>query len=433
MSTTFTDAELARIRSDFPVLSRTVRADRPLVYLDSGATSQKPNVVLDAERDFYALHNAAVHRGAHALAEEATDAFEGARARIAAFIGAPAEEIVFTRNGTEATNLIAYALSNALAPGALDGVPADLAERLTLGPGDEIVVTEMEHHANLVPWQELARRTGATFKWATFDENGLLPPEAFDGVITERTKLVAFTHVSNVLATRTDVQAIAAKAHEVGALVVLDACQSVPHLPVNVAELGVDFAVFTGHKLHGPLGIGVLWGKYDLLAALPPYTTGGSMIEIVTMEKTTYLPPPTRFEAGTPPVAQAVALAAACDFLSEIGMDRVEAHDRELMTRALGLLAERPWVRVLGSPRAEDRVGAVAFTVDGVHPHDVAQILDDAGVAVRSGHHCAAPLHRKLGITASTRASFSVYSTLEEVDAFAAALDRVPQIFGVSA
>ena len=433
MSTTFTDAELARIRSDFPVLSRTVRADRPLVYLDSGATSQKPNVVLDAERDFYALHNAAVHRGAHALAEEATDAFEGARARIAAFIGAPAEEIVFTRNGTEATNLIAYALSNALAPGALDGVPADLAERLKLGPGDEIVVTEMEHHANLVPWQELARRTGATFKWATFDENGLLPPEAFDGVITERTKLVAFTHVSNVLATRTDVQAIAAKAHEVGALVVLDACQSVPHLPVNVAELGVDFAVFTGHKLHGPLGIGVLWGKYDLLAALPPYTTGGSMIEIVTMEKTTYLPPPTRFEAGTPPVAQAVALAAACDFLSEIGMDRVEAHDRELMTRALGLLAERPWVRVLGSPRAEDRVGAVAFTVDGVHPHDVAQILDDAGVAVRSGHHCAAPLHRKLGITASTRASFSVYSTLEEVDAFAAALDRVPQIFGVSA
>ena len=433
MSTTFTDAELARIRSDFPVLSRTVRADRPLVYLDSGATSQKPNVVLDAERDFYALHNAAVHRGAHALAEEATDAFEGARARIAAFIGAPAEEIVFTRNGTEATNLIAYALSNALAPGALDGVPADLAERLKLGPGDEIVVTEMEHHANLVPWQELARRTGATFKWATFDENGLLPPEAFDGVITERTKLVAFTHVSNVLATRTDVQAIAAKAHEVGALVVLDACQSVPHLPVNVAELGVDFAVFTGHKLHGPLGIGVLWGKYDLLAALPPYTTGGSMIEIVTMEKTTYLPPPTRFEAGTPPVAQAVALAAACDFLSEIGMDRVEAHDRELMTRALGLLAERPWVRVLGSPRAEDRVGAVAFTVDGVHPHDVAQILDDAGVAVRSGHHCATPLHRKLGITASTRASFSVYSTLEEVDAFAAALDRVPQIFGVSA
>ena len=436
MSTTFTDAELARIRSDFPVLSRTVRADRPLVYLDSGATSQKPNIVLDAERDFYALHNAAVHRGAHALAEEATDAFEGARARIAGFIGAPAEEIVFTRNGTEAINLIAYALSNALAPGALDGVPADLAQRLQLGPGDEIVVTEMEHHANLVPWQELARRTGATFKWATFDEEGLLRPEAFDGVITERTKLVAFTQVSNVLATRTDVKAIAAKAHAVGALVVLDACQSVPHVPVDVGDLsaaGVDFAIFTGHKLHGPLGIGVLWGRYDLLAALPPYTTGGSMIELVTMEKTTYLAPPTRFEAGTPPVAQAVALAAACDFLADIGMSRVEAHDRELMAHALELLAERPWVKVLGSPRAEDRVGAVAFTVDGVHPHDVAQILDDAGVAVRSGHHCAAPLHRKLGITASTRASFSVYSTAEEVDAFAAALDRVPQVFGVSA
>ncbi|MDO5698221.1 MAG: SufS family cysteine desulfurase [Dermatophilus congolensis] len=433
MTATFTDAELTRIRSDFPLLTRTVRADRPLVYLDSGATSQKPNVVLDTEHDFYALHNAAVHRGAHAIAEEATDAFESARARIGAFIGAPAQEIVFTRNGTEAINLIAYALSNALAPGALDGVPADLAERLTLGPGDEIVVTEMEHHANIVPWQELARRTGATFKWATFDEQGLLPPEAFDSVITERTKLVAFTQVSNVLATRTDVKAIAAKAHEVGALVVLDACQSVPHLPVDVRELDVDFAVFTGHKLHGPLGIGVLWGKYDLLAALPPYTTGGSMIEVVRMEKTTYLAPPTRFEAGTPPVAQAVALAAAVDFLNEIGMDRVEAHDRELMRHALALLAERPWVTVLGSQRAEDRVGAVAFTIDGVHPHDVAQILDDSGIAVRSGHHCAAPLHRKLGITASTRASFSVYSTAAEIDAFATALDRVPQIFGVSA
>ena len=433
MTATFTDAELARIRSEFPVLARTVRQDRPLVYLDSGATSQKPNVVLDAEHDFYALHNAAVHRGAHALAEEATDAFEDARARIGAFVGAPADEIVFTRNGTEAINLIAYALSNALAPGALDGVDEELVERLQIGPGDEIVVTEMEHHANLVPWQELARRTGATFKWATFDDEGMLPPEAFDGVITERTKLVAFTQVSNVLATRTDVRAIAAKAHEVGALVVLDACQAVPHLPVDVTGLGVDFAVFTGHKLHGPLGIGVLWGRRELLAALPPYTTGGSMIEVVTMEKTTYLPPPTRFEAGTPPVAQAVALAAACDFLSEIGMDRVEAHDRELMTRALSLLAERPWVHVLGPQRPEDRVGAVAFTVDGVHPHDVAQILDDAGVAVRSGHHCAAPLHRKLGITSSTRASFSVYTTLEEVEAFAAALDRVPQIFGVSA
>ncbi len=436
MSATFTAAELARIRSDFPVLSRTVRADRQLVYLDSGATSQKPTVVLDTERDFYALRNAAVHRGAHALAEEATDAFESARAGIAAFIGAPAEEIVFTRNGTEAINLVAYALSNALAPGALDGVPAELAERLTLGPGDEIVVTEMEHHANIVPWQELARRTGATFKWATFDDEGLLSPEAFDGVITERTKLVAFTHVSNVLATRTDVKAIAAKAKQVGALVVLDACQSVPHLPIDVADLsaaGVDFAVFTGHKLHGPLGIGVLWGRYDLLAALPPFTTGGSMIETVRMEKTTYLPPPTRFEAGTPPVAQAVALAAACEFLREIGMEKVEAHDRELMALTLERLAARPWVNVLGSPRAEDRVGAVAFTVDGVHPHDVAQILDDAGVAVRSGHHCAAPLHRKLGITASTRASFSVYTTAEEIEAFATALDRVPQVFGVSA
>ncbi len=433
MTTTFTEDELRRIRADFPILGRTVRDGRPLVYLDSGATAQHPRVVLDAEREFYLRHNAAVHRGAHQLAEEATGALEAARARIGAFVGAPASEIVFTRNGTEAINLIAYALSNACAPGALDGTDPGLAARMRIGPGDEIVVTEMEHHANLVPWQELARRTGAILRWVTFGPDGLIDLAQYDQVLSGRTRVVALTHVSNVLGTRNDVTAVAARAHAAGALVVADACQSVPHLPVDVGTLGADFVAFTGHKMLGPLGIGVLWGRYDLLAALPPYTTGGSMIETVRMEGSTFLPPPARFEAGTPPVAQAVGLAAACDYLDAVGMDKVAAHDRELMEHGLRVLAERPWTRVLGPLDAAQRAGALSFTVEGVHPHDVSQVLDDSGIAVRSGHHCAAPAHRKLAVTASTRASFSVYTTHDEIDAFAAALDRVPAIFGGSA
>lgn len=432
MTATFSPDAIERIRADFPELSRTVRGGRPLVYLDSGATALKPQVVIDTESDYYARYNAAVHRGAHAIAEEATDAFEKARERVGAFVGAPAREIVFTRNATEALNLIAYALSNVSAPGAMEGVDDQTADRLRIGEGDEIVITEMEHHANLVPWQELARRTGATLRWVTFDESGTIDASQWDEVLSERTKVVALTHVSNVLSTRNDIPAVAAKAHAMGALVVVDAAQSVPHIPVDVTALGADFVAFTGHKVLGPLGIGVLWGRYDLLAALPPYTTGGSMIEVVRMEKTTFLPPPSRFEAGTPVVAQAIGLATAMDYLSDIGMDKVEAHDQELMRHALEVMAKRPWTTVLGPPNAADRVGVVAFTVDGVHPHDVAQILDDAGVAVRSGHHCAAPLHRKLRITSSTRASFSVYTTHAEIDAFANALDRVPQIFGVA-
>ncbi len=427
----FTDAELAALRADFPILARTARDGRPLVYLDSGATTQKPRVVLDAERDFYELHNSAVHRGAHLLAEEATDAFESARSRVAAFIGAPARELVFTRNGTEAINLVAYALSNASAPGALDGVDPELARRLTIGPGDEIVVTVMEHHANLVPWQELARRTGATLRWVSVLDDGRLDVDGYDDVLSERTKVVAFTHVSNVLGTVNDVSAIAAKARAVGALTVLDACQSVPHLPVDVGALGVDFVAFTGHKLLGPLGIGALWGRYELLEAMPPYVTGGSMIELVTMEGSTYAPPPQRFEAGVPMAAQAVGLAAACDYLSGLGMERVAAHDRELVAHALTVLGERDWVRTLGPSDPAIHAGAVAFTVEGVHPHDVGQILDHEGVAVRTGHHCAWPLHRHLRIPASTRASFSVYTTHDEIDALAAALDRVPQVMGV--
>lgn len=424
-------AELTRIRADFPILGRAVRGGAPLVYLDSGATSQKPRCVLDAERDFYENHNAAVHRGAHQLAEEATDAFEGARARIGEFVGVPAREVVFTRNGTEALNLVAYALSNASAPGAMDGVSPELAQRLTIGPGDEICVTEMEHHANLVPWQELARRTGATLRWIGVTDQGQLSEDLSS--ITERTKVLAFTHVSNVLGTINDVPRLVAAAQAVGALTVLDACQSVPHLPVDFAALGVDFAAFTGHKMLGPSGIGVLWGRYELLEALPPYVTGGSMIEVVRMESSTYAPPPQRFEAGVPMTAQAVGLSAACDYLDAIGLDRVAAHDRSLVSYALQELARRPWVSVIGPTDPELRVGAVAFTVKGVHPHDVGQVLDDSGVAVRTGHHCAWPLHRRMGVSASTRVSFAVYSTHEEIDIFLKALDRVPTIFGVGA
>ncbi|USQ74908.1 aminotransferase class V-fold PLP-dependent enzyme [Ornithinimicrobium cryptoxanthini] len=436
--TAFTEDELARIRADFPVLSRTVRQDRPLVYLDSGATAQKPWVVLDAEREYYSTHNAAVHRGAHQLAEEATEAFEQARATVARFIGAAADEVVFTKNGTEAINLVAYAMSNAGAPGAIDGADPTAAARLLLAPGDEIVVTEMEHHANLVPWQELARRTGATLRWVGVTDDGYLQDPS--SVVGERTKVLAFTQVSNVLGTLNDVAPLVAAARAVGALTLVDACQSVPHLPVDVrafgpdgVDCGPDFLAFTGHKVIGPSGIGVLWGRPELLAAMPPFITGGSMIELVHMEHSTYAPPPQRFEAGVPMAAQAVGLAAAIDYLSELGMDRVRQHDTELTAYCLEQLAQRPWVRVIGPTNPADRVGAVAFTVDGIHPHDVGQVLDDQGIAVRTGHHCAWPLHRRLGIPASTRASFSVYTSRADIDAFVEALDTVPGVFGLSA
>ncbi len=422
--------ELARIRADFPLLARTVREDRPLVYLDSGATSQKPREVLDAEREFYERHNAAVHRGAHQLAEEATEAFEGARETVARFLGADAGEVVFTKNGTEGLNLLAYAFSNAAAPGALDGADERWAARLRLGPGDEVVVTEMEHHANLVPWQELCRRTGATLRWIGVSDEGYLQDPA--EVVGERTKVVSVTHVSNVLGTHVDLAPVVAAARAVGALVFVDACQSAPHLDITgltAADSGVDALVLTGHKTLGPSGVGVLWARRGLLEAMPPFLTGGSMIEVVRMEGSTWAPPPQKFEAGVPMAAQAVGLAAALDYLTALGMDRVEAHDQSLVRHALDVLAERPWVRVLGPTDPADRVGAVSFVVDGIHPHDVGQILDDSGVAVRTGHHCAWPLHRRLRVPASTRASFSVYTTPEEIDAFAAALDRAPQIF----
>ncbi len=430
----FGGEELARVRADFPLLARTVRDGRPLVYLDSGATAQKPRVVLDAEREFYERHYAAVHRGAHQLAEEATDAFERARETVARFVGGRTDEVVFTRNGTEGLNLLAYAFSNAGAPGALDGVDEEWAARLRLGPGDEVVVTEMEHHANLVPWQEVCRRTGATLRWIGVTDDGYLEDPAT--VVTDRTRVVALTHVSNVLGTHNDLAPAVAAARQAGALVVVDACQSAPHLDITdltAAGSGVDALVLTGHKTLGPSGIGVLWARRELLEAMPPFLTGGSMIEVVRMEGSTWAPPPQKFEAGVPMTAQAVGLAAALDYLTALGMDRVEAHDRALVAHALDVLAQRPWVRVLGPTDPADRVGAVSFVVDGVHPHDVGQVLDDSGVAVRTGHHCAWPLHRRLRVPASTRASFSVYTSPAEIDAFAEALDRVPQVFGASA
>ncbi len=432
LAAAFTAAETAAIRGDFAILSRSVRDGKPLVYLDSGATSHKPRQVLDAEREFYEQHNSAVHRGAHQLAEEATDAFESARETVARFIGAQTREVVFTKNATEALNLVAYAFSNAAAAGAMDGVDPALAARFALGEGDEIVITEMEHHANLVPWQELARRTGATLRWIGVTDDGRLDLGDLATVITDRTKIVAFTHVSNVLGTINPVAAIVERARSVGALTVMDACQSTPHLAIDVVDLGVDFLAFSGHKMLGPMGIGVLWGRYELLAAMPPFLTGGSMIEVVRMESTTYAAPPQRFEAGVPMAAQAVGLAAACDYLTALGMPRVTAHEHALTEALLAGLAQRPWVRVIGPADCQDRSGAVAFVVDGVHPHDVGQILDDAGVAVRVGHHCAWPLHRRMKVTATTRATFAAYNTLAEVDALLRALDRVPATFGVA-
>ena len=415
--------DIGKIRADFPLLHRTVRGGKPLVYLDSGATSQHPRQVVDAERSFLEQHNAAVHRGAHQLSEEATDAYESARARIATFVGAVPEQLVFTKNATEALNLIAYGMSNA-ATGGED------AARFMLGPGDEIVITELEHHSNLVPWQELCKRTGATLKWFGVTDDGRIDLDT--DPITERTKVVAFAHQSNVLGSIAPVAELVRRAHAVGALVVLDACQSVPHMPVDLTALDVDFAAFSGHKMLGPTGIGVLYGRSELLAALPPFLTGGSMIELVRMEQTTYAPPPQRFEAGTPMSSQAIGLAAAVDYLSGIGMDAVHAHELELTRLALEGLAGIPGVRIIGPADLTDRGGAVSFVVDGVHAHDVGQVLDDRGVAIRVGHHCAWPLHRRFGVAATARATFAVYNTPEEVAALVDGIRAAQDFFKVA-
>lgn len=417
--------------SDFPILARPGRDGTRLVYLDSAATSQRPVQVLDAERQFLVTANGAVKRGSHLLAEEATEAYENARATVASFVGAATDDVVWTKNSTEGLNLVAYSLSNIAA-----GRGGEAASPYSVGPGDEIVVTRAEHHANLVPWQELCARTGATLRWLDVvpmggPDQGRLDLSALS-VINEKTKVVAFAHVSNVTGAVAPVAEIAAAAKSVGALVVLDACQSVPHFPVDLPSLGVDLAVFSGHKMLGPTGIGVLWGRPEVLDALPPFLTGGSMVEVVTMESTTFLRPPAKFEAGTQMVSQAVGLAAAADYLTAAGMDRVFAHERELTERMLTGIADIPGVRVVGPTTAEDRLGAVAFVVEDVHPHDVGQVLDSKGVEIRVGHHCAQPIHQVFDTFASSRASLGPYNTDADVDAFLDALAGVRPYFGVS-
>jgi cysteine desulfurase/selenocysteine lyase len=417
---------VARIRKDFPILDRQVRGGQPLIYLDSANTSQKPRQVIDAISAFYERHNANIHRANHELSEEATAAYEGARIKAAGFIGARDEsEVVFTKNISEAINLVAYSLGNASA-----GAPAP--ERFRLGPGDEIVVTEMEHHSDLVPWQLLCQRTGATLRWFEVTPEGRLDLSAIDELINERTKLVALVHQSNVLGTVNPVRQIAEAAHAVGALVLADAAQSVPHMPVSVQDLGADFVGFTGHKLCGPTGIGVLWGRRELLDEMPPFLGGGEMIETVWIDHATFAPPPHKFEAGTMPIAEAAGLSAAIDYLSEIGLDNVHAHEQSLLADALTQLRDIDGLRILGPDQPTDRGAAISFEVDGLHPHDISQVLDELGIAVRAGHHCAWPLHRKLGVQASTRASFYLYNTHEEVTALADGIRQAQKFFGVA-
>jgi cysteine desulfurase/selenocysteine lyase len=394
------------VRKDFPIFTRTIREGKRLVYLDSGATAQKPHSVIDAEVDFYRLHNAAAHRGAHQLAEEATDLFEGARAKVAAFIGAAVDEVVFTKSATESLNLVAYAMGN-----------APVGNRFHLSTGDEIVVSQMEHHANLIPWQQLAARTGAVLRWFDVTPEGRLDLSQIPELITDRTKVVALTHQSNVLGTINPLSEIVAAAHAVGAVVVLDACQSVPHMKVDVTELDIDFLAFSGHKTVGPTGVGVMWGRSALLEELPPFLTGGSMIADVSMTTATWAPAPAKFEAGVPNMAQAIGLGAAVDYLSAIGMDVIAQHEHALTQDLLAKLLDINEVAVVGPLNMGNRGGAISFTVAGIHPHDLGQFLDSQGIAVRTGHHCAWPLTRSLGVPATTRASLYLYNSVEDNDA----------------
>jgi cysteine desulfurase/selenocysteine lyase len=410
--------DVEHIRADFPILERT-SGKWPLVYLDSANTSQKPRVVVEAIEDHYLNHNANVARAMHLLGAEATEAFEGARAQLAQFVGADrSEEIVFTKNASEALNLCAHTVG------------------ASLQPGDEIVISVMEHHSNIVPWQLLAQRTGATLRWFDVTDEGRLDLDraAADGLINDRTRIISVAYVSNVLGTVNPISQIALLGHAVGATVIVDASQAVPQLPIDLSALGADLVAFTGHKMVGPTGIGVLWGRYDLLASLPPFLGGGEMIEVVTMAGSTYAPPPHRFEAGTPPIAQAVGLAAAAQYLSAVGMHQIAAHEQEITGYALKGLLGLPGLTVLGPNEAVDRGGAVSFTLtsDGqpIHPHDVSQLLDSRGIAVRGGHHCARPLHERFGVQSSTRASFYLYTTHAEIDALIDGLEYVTNFFG---
>lgn len=411
--------DVARIRKDFPIFSRTIRDGKKLVYLDSGATSQKPQVVIDAEVDFYAKHNAAAHRGAHQLAEEATEMFEASRETVASFLGAKTEEIVFTKSATESLNLLAYAFSNA-EPGS----------QFAIGSEHSIVVSEMEHHANLIPWQQLAKRSSAELKWFGVTSDGRLDESNIDSLITSKTKIVAITQQSNVLGTINNLDHIIEKAHKVGAIVIVDACQSVPHIPVDVTNLGADFLAFSGHKILGPTGVGVLWGRYELLNNLPPFLFGGSMIENVTMTDATWAEAPRKFEAGVPNMAQVVGLAAGIKYLQSIGLEKVHEHEKALTRYLLNELNQIPGIAVVGPTDVSLRGGTVSFTLEAIHPHDLGQYLDSAGIAVRTGHHCAWPLTRALGVPATTRASLYLYNDNSDIDALIAAIKDAKKYFG---
>jgi cysteine desulfurase/selenocysteine lyase len=405
--------DVARLRKDFPILSREVHG-RPLVYLDSAASSQRPQAVLDAMTEYYERHHANVHRGIYVLAEEATALYEGARDTVAAFVNAEdRSEVVFTKNSTEALNLVARSLGDSG----------------RIGPGDEIVITEMEHHSNIVPWQLLASRTGATLRWLGLTDEGRLDLSNLDEIVNERTRIVSFVHQSNILGTVNPLSQIVARARSVGALVCLDASQSVPHMAVDVRELGVDLMAFTGHKMLGPTGIGVLWARRAVLDELPPFLGGGEMIETVTMAGSTWAEPPHKFEAGTPNIAEAVGLGAAIRYLNDVGMDEVKAHEKALVSYALPALESVAGLRILGPRTAIGRGGAISFALADLHPHDVGQVLDELGIAVRVGQHCAAPVCARYGVPATTRASFHLYTTTEEVDALVAGLEHVKRFF----
>jgi cysteine desulfurase / selenocysteine lyase len=406
------------IRADFPIFDRSIRDGKRLIYLDSGATSQKPNVVIDSESNFYRMHNAAAHRGAHQLAEESTEALESARVVVANFLNADTDEIIFTKNSTESLNLLAYSIGN-----------SPLGNRFHLAPGDEIVLSEMEHHANLIPWQQLAKRTGATLKWFEVNADGRLDLSDIDQVITQRTKVVSLVHQSNVLGTINPLEEILRRSHEVGAIFILDACQSVPHMKVDVKALEIDFLAFSGHKAVGPTGVGVLWGRSELLQELPPFLFGGSMIESVTMTDATWAPAPRKFEPGVPNMAQIVGLGTALNYLSAIGIDAIHQHEIDITEYALGRLQEIPALEIIGPKNMAMRGSAISFTVGKIHPHDLGQYLDSAGIAVRTGHHCAWPLTRKMGVPATTRASFYLYNTESDVDALIAGVNDAKRYF----
>ena len=408
----FTLFDVLTLRREFPILRQQVNG-KPLAFLDSAASSQKPRRVIACLEEYYERYNANVHRGVYRLSEEATFAYERARGKLARFVGASSpKELVFTRNTTEAINLVARAWGDA-----------------NMRAGDRILLSVMEHHSNLVPWQQLAQRTGAQLDFLRIDGEGRLVLEDLDTLLTDRTKIVAITHQSNVLGTINPVREIAARAHDAGALVLVDGAQSVPHMPVNVGQLGIDFLAFSGHKLCGPTGIGVLWGRRSILEGMPPFMSGGSMIKTVTLYETTYADIPARFEAGTPAIGEAIALGEAVDFLSGLGMDKIYTHEQYMLSCALERLAKVEGLRIYGPQTLEMRGAAVSFTLDGVHPHDIASILDGEGVAVRAGHHCCQPLHALLDVPATTRASFYLYNIPEEVDRLVAALEKTKKLF----